>query len=124
MPGNAIGGEGALASAADGTLTGKVALVTGGSNGIGAAAVRMLAVAGASVVVGYNNGLDRAKALIESLPDGTRVHTWGDVSPSGKMIVGRNVEYLVRVFTATWYENFRIACDGLPIESDPTVAIL
>lgn len=60
----------------------------------------------------------------EPQPDGgTRVHTWGDVSPSGKMIVGRSVEHLVRVFTATWYENFRMACDGLPIKSDPTVAI-
>src|SRR6266853_2092073 len=45
-------------------LAGKVAVVTGGSSGIGAATVRRLAVAGARVVVGYNNGEARAAALI------------------------------------------------------------
>jgi 3-oxoacyl-[acyl-carrier protein] reductase len=57
-----------VAQSAGGILVGKVALVTGGSSGIGAATVRMLAAAGANVVVGYNNGLDRARTLIESLP--------------------------------------------------------
>jgi 3-oxoacyl-[acyl-carrier protein] reductase len=50
------------------TLTGRVAVVTGGSSGIGAATVRRLAAAGATVVVGYNAGLDRAKALVAALP--------------------------------------------------------
>src|SRR6266853_1351941 len=45
-------------------LAGKVAVVTGGSSGIGAATVRLLAAAGARVVVGYNKGADRAAALI------------------------------------------------------------
>ena len=36
------------------SLAGKVAVVTGGSSGIGAASVRLLAAAGARVVVGYN----------------------------------------------------------------------
>jgi 3-oxoacyl-[acyl-carrier protein] reductase len=49
-------------------LGGKVAVVTGGSSGIGAASVRLLAEAGAKVVVGYNKGLDRAAALIAELP--------------------------------------------------------
>jgi 3-oxoacyl-[acyl-carrier protein] reductase len=48
-------------------LTGKVAVVTGGSSGIGAASARMLAAAGAKVVVGYNKGADRAAALINEL---------------------------------------------------------
>ena len=51
-----------------GRLTGKVALVTGGSSGIGAATVKTLAHAGATVVIGYYNGLDRAQALQASLP--------------------------------------------------------
>jgi 3-oxoacyl-[acyl-carrier protein] reductase len=53
----------------DGTsLAGKVAVVTGGSSGIGAASVRRLAAAGARVVVGYNKGAGRAAALAAKLP--------------------------------------------------------
>jgi 3-oxoacyl-[acyl-carrier protein] reductase len=51
-------------------LKDKVAVVTGGSSGIGAATVRMLADEGANVVVCYNKGEDRARALIEQLPKG------------------------------------------------------
>jgi len=45
------------------SLSGKAALVTGGSRGIGAAIVRELSAAGASVVIGYNAGADEAQAL-------------------------------------------------------------
>jgi 3-oxoacyl-[acyl-carrier protein] reductase len=51
-------------------LKDKVAVVTGGSSGIGAATVRMLADEGAAVVVCYNKGEDRARALITQLPKG------------------------------------------------------
>jgi 3-oxoacyl-[acyl-carrier protein] reductase len=50
------------------SLAGKVAIVTGGSSGIGAASVRRLAAAGARVVVGYNKGVERAAAVIAELP--------------------------------------------------------
>jgi 3-oxoacyl-[acyl-carrier protein] reductase len=50
------------------SLAGKIAVVTGGSSGIGAAAVRLFAAEGAAVYVGYNKGLDRAEKLIGELP--------------------------------------------------------
>src|SRR4051794_11603772 len=50
------------------TLKDKVAVVTGGSNGIGAATVRMLAADGANVVICYNKGKERAEALLLELP--------------------------------------------------------
>ena len=50
------------------SLVGKCALVTGGSNGIGAATVRMLADAGARVMIGYHSGEERARQLMEELP--------------------------------------------------------
>lgn len=50
------------------SLEGKVALVTGGSSGIGAACVRLLAQEGATVVIGFNKGADRAQALLAELP--------------------------------------------------------
>ena len=51
-----------------GTLAGKVAIVTGGSSGIGAATVKALAAAGATTVIGYNSGQARAEALRAALP--------------------------------------------------------
>jgi len=49
-------------------LIGRTAFITGGSNGIGAATARMLAVAGAQVIIGYNRGVERANLLLKELP--------------------------------------------------------
>lgn len=61
MSGTRPGGQGEYG------LQGKVAVVTGGSNGIGAAVVRRLAAAGARVAIGYNAGAERAQALSKEL---------------------------------------------------------
>ncbi|WP_221800955.1 SDR family NAD(P)-dependent oxidoreductase [Oceanobacter mangrovi] len=53
----------------DGTeLAGKVAVVTGGSGGLGAAICQRLAEAGAAVVVGYNSSQQPAELLASQLP--------------------------------------------------------
>lgn len=48
-------------------LRGRVAVVTGGGSGIGAATVRRMAAAGAICVIGYNEGIGRAQALAAEL---------------------------------------------------------
>ena len=50
-----------------GKLKDKIAVVTGGSSGIGLETVKMLAKEVASVVVGYHNGQERAEKLIALL---------------------------------------------------------
>lgn len=50
------------------TLRDRIAVVTGGSGGIGAATAVMLAERGASVVVGFHRGQDRAADLVAALP--------------------------------------------------------
>jgi 3-oxoacyl-[acyl-carrier protein] reductase len=45
------------------SLSGKVALISGGSRGIGAAAVRMFTTAGAKVAFGYRSARQQAEAL-------------------------------------------------------------
>jgi NAD(P)-dependent dehydrogenase (short-subunit alcohol dehydrogenase family) len=55
-------------------VTGKKALVTGGSRGIGAAIVRRLAADGASVVINYRSSAEAAQSLADELDgNGRRV---------------------------------------------------
>ena len=48
-------------------LTGKVALITGGSRGIGAATARQLADQGANVVISYSSSTTQADAVVKEL---------------------------------------------------------
>ncbi len=50
-----------------GVLEGKVALVTGGSRGVGAAIARSLAQEGAAVVVNYLRSADKAEGVVQSI---------------------------------------------------------
>jgi 2-deoxy-D-gluconate 3-dehydrogenase len=62
------------------TLASKVALVTGGSSGLGRAIVTALVQAGAAVLFTYRTNADAARALVEELsPEGTVASVQGDV---------------------------------------------
>ncbi|WP_102124756.1 SDR family NAD(P)-dependent oxidoreductase [Deinococcus planocerae] len=64
-------------------LTGKVILVTGGSRGIGAATVRILAAAGAQVVVHYGQSGTEAQMIAQDLGPDRAVALGADLSQPG-----------------------------------------
>ncbi len=51
----------------EGSLTGKVALVTGGTGGIGSAIVADLVSAGAKVVIGYSSNASKATEMVQAI---------------------------------------------------------
>lgn len=51
------------------SLAGKVALITGGSRGIGAAVAKRLAKQGATVVISYAANADKARAVVAAIED-------------------------------------------------------
>ena len=79
-------------------LTGKRALVTGASRGIGAAIARRLAAEGAAVAINYRSGRDAAEALAKELSaaGGQAVALQADVSDpeATRALVARTVEAL------------------------------
>ena len=52
------------------SLAGRLAVITGGASGIGAATARCLAAAGADVIIGFHRNEERAQELLRTLPPG------------------------------------------------------
>lgn len=70
----------------NGTLSGRVVLVTGGSRGIGSAIARTAADAGATVAIGYRGNVEAATSVVDSIrrKSGTAIAFPADISdPSG-----------------------------------------
>lgn len=81
------------------TLNGKVAIVTGASNGIGRAIAQWLAQEGAAVVVNYAKSADKAKQVVTDIEaaGGKAVAIQADmskaaVSERGRWLTGQNIQ--------------------------------
>ena len=81
-----------------GSLTEKVAIVTGSSDGIGRAIAERLAQDGGTIVVNYGKSADKAKQGVVGIEEkgGKAVATQADMSKVGD--VGRLVKDKVRIF--------------------------
>ncbi|MFI9271501.1 SDR family NAD(P)-dependent oxidoreductase [Kitasatospora sp. NPDC052896] len=109
---------------------GKVAVVTGGSRGIGAAVATRLAVEGAAVVIGYRSNQEAAQALVSALTaDGRRALALrADVADPGqaKALIERAVAefgQLDVLASCAGIEHFDALEDITPADFDHVFAV-
>jgi 3-oxoacyl-[acyl-carrier protein] reductase len=102
-------------------LEGRIALVTGGSRGIGRAIAEALAAEGASVAVNYRSGAAQAQEVVEAIAasGGQAVAIGGDVSDyeQAVSVITQTTEQLGGVHILV--NNAGIAKDGLIYTMDP-----
>jgi 3-oxoacyl-[acyl-carrier protein] reductase len=81
------------------SLSGKVALITGGSRGIGAATVRLFAAAGAKVVFTYNKARSQADALAKECGEANCRGIAANLSDadSARAVVAETVKHFGRI---------------------------
>jgi 3-oxoacyl-[acyl-carrier protein] reductase len=82
------------------SLAGKTALITGGSRGIGAAAVRLLVEAGARVAFNYQQATEAAERLVRECGGAERciaIHQHLSSPAAGRELVGKAVAALGRL---------------------------
>ena len=81
------------------SLSGKVALITGGSRGIGAATVRMFSAAGANVIFSYHKARSQAESLTKQCGEANCRAVSGNLTSadSARILVAEAVKHFGRI---------------------------